>query len=58
MSKTNFIKKPNIVSEADLQEYLQYLSTVADEVDNWLGNEKSPRSALYHDELVKIKDKP
>ena len=55
MSKTNFIKKPNIVSDADFHEYLQYLSTIAAEVDKWPDSEKSPGSTHFSEELLKKK---
>lgn len=48
-----YIKKPNIVTETDYQEYLQYLSEVADEVDKWPDSEKSPGSTHFSEELLK-----
>ena len=47
-----YIQKPNIVTETDYQEYLQYLSEVSDEVDKWPDSEKTPRSVHYSEYLL------
>lgn len=51
------MNKPNIESEEDFQNYLAYLSRVAEEVDQWPEEEKSQRSTLFHADLVPQEDK-